>query len=87
MTRLAILLCALMVTMVSARPGQADALIPPDMIADMQSADVVILGEVHDNPRHHQVQSRGGQSPVALGGCVGDGDRRRRTKAGAKGRV
>ncbi len=57
MTRLAILLCALMVTMVSARPGQADALIPPDMIADMQSADVVILGEVHDNPRHHQVQS------------------------------
>jgi uncharacterized iron-regulated protein len=35
-----------------ARPGQ------PDMVAaDMAAADVVILGEVHDNPHHHAQQA------------------------------
>ncbi|MDA7964092.1 ChaN family lipoprotein [Ruegeria sp.] len=39
------------------RPGHADDLIPDDVIAAMQAADVVILGEIHDNPQHHLVQT------------------------------
>ncbi|MEX0305875.1 MAG: ChaN family lipoprotein [Ruegeria sp.] len=38
-------------------PGRAADLIPQDVLADMQAADVVILGEVHDNPQHHIVQA------------------------------
>ncbi|NVO56502.1 ChaN family lipoprotein [Rhodobacteraceae bacterium B1Z28] len=59
MKHLAILVCALSVTVAAARPGLTQDLIPDDVIASMQSADVVILGEVHDNPRHHQVQTEG----------------------------
>ncbi len=54
MRRIAILLCALVVVAASA---QADDLIPDDVLSAMKSADVVILGEVHDNPRHHLVQA------------------------------
>ncbi|MEO1108685.1 MAG: ChaN family lipoprotein [Pseudomonadota bacterium] len=57
MTRLAILLFALTVTVIPARPGIAAHLIPDDVIAAMQAADVVILGEIHDNPDHHKVQT------------------------------
>lgn len=57
MKQLAILLCALTVTVASARSSLADDMIPADVIAQMQSADVVILGEIHDNPRHHGVQT------------------------------
>ncbi len=39
------------------RTAAADELIPDDVLARMTEADVVILGEVHDNPRHHQVQT------------------------------
>lgn len=37
--------------------GRAADLIPDDVLAEMQSADVVILGEIHDNPQHHLVQT------------------------------
>ncbi|SDC49535.1 ChaN family lipoprotein [Ruegeria marina] len=37
-----------------ALPGE---LIPSDVLDGMRGADVVILGEVHDNPRHHLVQA------------------------------
>lgn len=57
MKHLAILVCALTVTVASARPGLTGELIPDDVIVSMQSADVVILGEIHDNPQHHQVQT------------------------------
>ncbi len=39
------------------RPVSAYELIPQDVLDDMQAADVVILGEIHDNPRHHLVQA------------------------------
>ncbi|NDW45143.1 ChaN family lipoprotein [Ruegeria sp. PrR005] len=32
-------------------------LIPADVLNDMRQADVVILGETHDNPQHHLVQA------------------------------
>ncbi|KIC37686.1 lipoprotein [Ruegeria sp. ANG-R] len=38
-------------------PGRAADLIPQDVLADMKAADVVILGETHDNPQHHLVQA------------------------------
>ncbi len=38
-------------------PGRAAELIPGDVLTDMQAADIVILGEVHDNPQHHLVQA------------------------------
>lgn len=53
MKHFAILLCALVVM---GKPGQADDLIPDDVAEAMKSADVVILGEIHDNPQHHLVQ-------------------------------
>jgi uncharacterized iron-regulated protein len=28
------------------------------MLADMQTADVVLLGEIHDNPRHHELRAQ-----------------------------
>ncbi len=42
-----------------ALPGtsRADELIPQDVLDDMRLADVVILGEIHDNPQHHLVQA------------------------------
>ncbi|WP_420585121.1 ChaN family lipoprotein [Ruegeria sp.] len=54
MRQFAILLCALAVT---AAPARADDLIPDDVMTAMTSADVVILGEIHDNPRHHVLQA------------------------------
>ncbi len=57
MTKLAILVCSLTTTLALARPGWSNDIIPEDVIASMQSADVVLLGEIHDNPRHHVVQT------------------------------
>ncbi|WP_299080813.1 ChaN family lipoprotein [uncultured Ruegeria sp.] len=57
MKQLAILVCSVAVTVAMARPGLTQDLIPEDTLASMQSADVVILGEVHDNPQHHLVQT------------------------------
>jgi uncharacterized iron-regulated protein len=28
------------------------------LLSDMQSADVVLLGEIHDNPRHHEIRAQ-----------------------------
>lgn len=53
----AILACACAMAIGAAQPGRTQDMIPEDVIADMQSADVVILGEIHDNPRHHLVQT------------------------------
>ncbi|MCE8515424.1 ChaN family lipoprotein [Ruegeria pomeroyi] len=39
------------------RAASAGELIPEDILAAMRQADVVILGETHDNPRHHLVQA------------------------------
>ncbi|WP_372570795.1 ChaN family lipoprotein [Ruegeria jejuensis] len=39
------------------RAAFASELIPADILAQMKQADVVILGEFHDNPRHHQIQA------------------------------
>ncbi len=36
---------------------RAAEFIPQDVLADMRAADVVILGEIHDNPQHHLVQA------------------------------
>ncbi|WP_298850505.1 ChaN family lipoprotein [uncultured Ruegeria sp.] len=57
MKKLAILACVLGLTVAVARPGSSEELIPDDVMSAMQNADVVILGEVHDNPRHHLVQA------------------------------
>lgn len=40
-----------------ARVAAAGEYIPDDVLAQMKEADVVILGEVHDNPSHHLVQT------------------------------
>jgi len=53
----AILACACAMTIGAAQQGRSQGLIPADVVADMQSADVVILGEIHDNPQHHLVQT------------------------------
>ncbi|SDX11954.1 Uncharacterized iron-regulated protein [Ruegeria halocynthiae] len=37
--------------------GRAAEMIAQDIRADMRAADVVILGEIHDNPTHHLVQA------------------------------
>ncbi len=68
MTRFAILLCALAFTVSALRPAQAGELIPEDVLTAMQDADVVILGEIHDNPRHHLVQTEalGAIAPSAV---------------------
>ncbi|WP_108860799.1 ChaN family lipoprotein [Ruegeria sp. Alg231-54] len=65
MKHFAILLCALVVM---ASPGRADDLIPDDVLTAMTSADVVILGEIHDNPQHHIVQAEalGAINPSAV---------------------
>ena len=39
-------------------PGSADELMPRGVLSAMQAADVVILGEIHDNPQHHRVQTK-----------------------------
>ncbi|WP_420023416.1 ChaN family lipoprotein [Cereibacter azotoformans] len=52
---------------VVARPGLADR-IEPAQLARLPLADVVLLGEVHDNPRHHENQAVAvaGLRPAAL---------------------
>ncbi|WP_050604109.1 ChaN family lipoprotein [Ruegeria sp. 6PALISEP08] len=57
MKHLAILVCVLSLTVSSARPGVSEGLLPDNALTAMRGADVVILGEVHDNPRHHHVQA------------------------------
>lgn len=58
MRQIAILVWALTFTLGVVRTGHAESVIPDNVIAAMQSADVVILGEIHDNPRHHLVQTK-----------------------------
>lgn len=52
-----ILFLTLIVLAAPFRAAFASELIPSDMLAAMGEADVVILGEVHDNPRHHEIQA------------------------------
>ncbi|MEX0329573.1 MAG: ChaN family lipoprotein [Ruegeria sp.] len=58
MKQFAILACACAILIGSIRPGSAGDLIPEDVADAMQSADIVILGEIHDNPQHHLVQTK-----------------------------
>lgn len=51
LVRIAALLCALLV------PGVADSSEVPDVVSEARDAQVVILGEVHDNPVHHDNQA------------------------------
>lgn len=39
------------------KAAMSSDLIPADVLNDMRQADVVILGETHDNPQHHLVQA------------------------------
>ncbi|NOD64186.1 MULTISPECIES: ChaN family lipoprotein [unclassified Ruegeria] len=57
MKHLAILVCVLGFMVAAVRPGGAEALIPDTALTAMQGADVLILGEVHDNPTHHHIQA------------------------------
>ncbi|MBY6083445.1 ChaN family lipoprotein [Ruegeria arenilitoris] len=57
MRHLAILTAAVLSLTLLTRPVLAGELIPDDILAQMKDADVVILGEVHDNPLHHLVQT------------------------------
>ncbi|KUJ73720.1 hypothetical protein AVO45_14115 [Ruegeria marisrubri] len=58
MRQLAILACACLVFAAAPfRAAVASELIPDDILNQMTAADVVILGEVHDNPQHHRVQT------------------------------
>ncbi|WP_299899072.1 ChaN family lipoprotein [uncultured Ruegeria sp.] len=57
MKQFAILVCVLGLTVAATRPGLANRLIPADAMSAMRDADVLILGEVHDNPTHHLVQA------------------------------
>ncbi|NOC46174.1 MULTISPECIES: ChaN family lipoprotein [unclassified Ruegeria] len=57
MKQFAILAFVLGLTVAAARPGLADRLVPADAMSAMRDADVLILGEVHDNPTHHLVQA------------------------------
>ncbi|MHC0052424.1 ChaN family lipoprotein [Actibacterium sp. D379-3] len=42
---------------IAAVPGRAGE-IAPDALTDLPAADVIVLGEVHDNPIHHENQAR-----------------------------
>nr|WP_170475087.1 ChaN family lipoprotein [Ruegeria arenilitoris] len=68
MRLIAILACICTVTSVMVRQGHSQELLTAELIAEMQSADVVILGEIHDNPRHHLVQTEAikSLSPTAV---------------------
>lgn len=58
MRHIAILCCALVVLMAAPlRVAFASDLIPADVLEQMKAADVVILGETHDNRLHHLVQA------------------------------
>lgn len=43
--------------MVTAASADVEARIGRDLLGRMTGADVVILGETHDNPRHHAIQA------------------------------
>ncbi len=49
-------------------PMAAAGPIPPDFLDDLPEAEIVLLGEVHGNPTHHQLQARAvaGLSPAAI---------------------
>ncbi len=57
MRHLAILVGLIALLSGFAQRADADAAIPEDVLTAMQDADVVILGEIHDNPGHHIVQT------------------------------
>ncbi|MGV6805869.1 MAG: ChaN family lipoprotein [Ruegeria sp.] len=57
MKHLAILATTFAFLSVFAQTCLAGEIIPDSELARMQDADIVILGEVHDNPRHHLVQT------------------------------
>ena len=52
------ILAAFLLLVAAPDRGRAAELIPDDTLTDMQAADVVILGEIHDNPQHHLVQAQ-----------------------------
>lgn len=57
MRHVAILMCACLAFVAAPiRAALASDLVPDDTLLKMAGADVVIVGEVHDNPQHHQVQ-------------------------------
>ncbi len=59
MKHFAILVCTfLTVNFGLSAMAWASDLIPADVLDKMRAADVVILGEVHDNPHHHLVQEQ-----------------------------
>ncbi len=69
MRHLAILVCTILsISAVPAMPVLASELIPDDVLQEMKAADVVILGETHDNPQHHLVQEEAVEaiSPTAV---------------------
>ena len=53
----ALLILAAPIRAVSAAEPDLATLLAPDLITQMEDADVVFLGEVHDNPAHHLVQA------------------------------
>ena len=57
MRHLAILATAAIVNFNFAPQGLADEYLPDNVRERMQSADVIILGEIHDNPQHHYIQA------------------------------
>ncbi|WP_164659483.1 ChaN family lipoprotein [Tropicibacter sp. Alg240-R139] len=57
MRHVAILICACVAFLAAPiRAALASELVPDEILLKMAGADVVILGEVHDNPVHHRVQ-------------------------------
>ncbi len=50
------LVAGLFIAVGAASAQDAAPLIPTDIAEAMKAADVVILGEIHDNPAHHKVQ-------------------------------
>ncbi len=58
MRQIAILVCSAALCLATALRADTDDLIPDDVLTAMQAADVVILGEIHDNPGHHNVQTQ-----------------------------
>lgn len=59
---------AMLALMLTAWPALAGPIDPAALPAAMQGADVVVLGEVHDNPAHHahQAQAVAALRPAAL---------------------
>ncbi|WP_425043085.1 ChaN family lipoprotein [Primorskyibacter sp. S87] len=57
MKHIAILAATFALSAIFAQSASAAEELTPSQLALMQSADVVLLGEVHDNPDHHRNQS------------------------------